>query len=137
NEKHAADCVRAAVDAQRAIYQINLQRVAENHKREVENLMSGQLPKPKLPVLTVGSGINTGMVTVGLMGSSEHLLNYTVFGREVNLASRLEAVSGRGRIIISDATYQNLLRDDPDLAKTCIALPAVKVKGIVKEVKIY
>ena len=30
------------------------------------------------------------MVTVGLMGSDEHLLNYTVFGREVNLASRLE-----------------------------------------------
>ena len=54
----------------------------------------------------LGSGINTGMATVGLMGSNEHLLNYTVFGREVNLASRLEAVSGRGRIIISEATYE-------------------------------
>ncbi|HXF09936.1 MAG TPA: adenylate/guanylate cyclase domain-containing protein [Desulfuromonadaceae bacterium] len=137
NEKHAAACVRAAVDAQRAVYQVNLQRIAENHKRELENLMSGELPKPKLPILMMGSGVNTGMVTVGLMGSNEHLLNYTVFGREVNLASRLEAVSGRGRIIISETTYQHLLRDDPDLAKTCVALPPVKVKGIVAEVKIY
>ena len=41
----------------------------------------------------LGSGINTGMATVGLMGSNEHLLNYTVFGREVNLASRLEGAN--------------------------------------------
>ena len=94
-------------------------------------------PKSRLPVLTLGSGINTGMATVGLMGSNEHLLNYTVFGREVNLASRLEGVSGRSRIIISEATYSYLLRDDSELAATCIALPPVKVKGIVAEVKIY
>ena len=138
NEKHAVACVRAAIDAQRAIYRINLERVAENHKRELEGLMGGGgYPKPKLPVLTLGSGVNTGTATVGLMGSSEHLLNYTVFGREVNLASRLEAVSGRGRIIISEATYHQVRRDDPELAATCIALPAVKVKGIVAEVKIY
>lgn len=138
NEKHAVACVRAAIDAQRAIYQVNLQRVAENHKRELENLMGASpVPKPKLPILTLGSGINTGMVTVGLMGSNEHLLNYTVFGREVNLASRLEAVSGRGRIVISDATFQHVLRDDPELAKTFVALPPVKVKGIISELKIY
>jgi class 3 adenylate cyclase/CHASE2 domain-containing sensor protein len=139
NEKHAAACVRAAIDAQRAIYEINLKRAAENHKRELENIMlhGGARPKSRLPVLTLGSGINTGMATVGLMGSNEHLLNYTVFGREVNLASRLEAVSGRSRIIISEATYSHLLRADPELAATCIALPPVKVKGIVAEVKIY
>ncbi len=139
NEKHAAACVRAAIDAQRAIYEINLKRAAENHKRELESIMlrGGTRPKSRLPVLTLGSGINTGMATVGLMGSNEHLLNYTVFGREVNLASRLEAVSGRSRIIISEATYGHLFRDDPELAATCIALPPVKVKGIVAEVKIY
>ncbi len=60
-----------------------------------------------------------------------------MFGREVNLASRLEAVSGRSRIIISEVTYSHLLRDDPELAATCIALPPVKVKGIVAQVKIY
>ena len=138
NEKHAAACVRAAIDAQRAIYEINLKRAAENQKRELESVMGGATrPKSKLPVLMLGSGINTGMATVGLMGSNEHLLNYTVFGREVNLASRLEAVSGRSRIIISEATYEHLRRDDPELAATCVALPPVKVKGIVAEVKIY
>ena len=41
------------------------------------------------------------------------------------------------RIIISEKTYQHLLRDDPELAKTCVIQPPVKVKGIVAEVKIY
>jgi class 3 adenylate cyclase/CHASE2 domain-containing sensor protein len=138
NARHAADCVRAAIDSQRAIYELNLKRVEENQKRELENMMGGGArPKPRLPVLTLGSGINTGMATVGLMGSNEHLLNYTVFGREVNLASRLEAHSGRSRIVISEATHKHLLRDDPELAATCVALPPVKVRGIVAEIKIY
>jgi class 3 adenylate cyclase/CHASE2 domain-containing sensor protein len=137
NAQHAVACVRAAVDSQRAIYELNLKRVEENQKRELENMMGDGHPKPRLAILTLGSGINTGMATVGLMGSNEHLLNYTVFGREVNLASRLEAHSGRSRIVISEATYKHLLRDDPELAATCIALPPVKVKGIVAEIKIY
>ena len=138
NPKHAAACARAAVEIQRAVYELNLKRVQENQKRELENTVGGAArPKSKLPILMLGSGINTGMATVGLMGSNEHLLNYTVFGREVNLASRLEAVSGRSRIIISETTYGHLLRDDPELAATCIALPPVKVKGIVAEVNIY
>ena len=53
----------------------------------------------------MGSGINTGVATAGLMGSDETIVNYTVFGREVNLASRLEGVSGHSRIIIGQATY--------------------------------
>jgi adenylate cyclase len=138
NEKHALACVRAAVDAQRAIYELNLKRIEENQKRELENIMdSGARPKSRLEILTLGSGINTGMATVGLMGSDIHGLNYTAFGREVNLASRLEAVSGRNRIVISEATYKHLMRDDPELAATCIALPPVKVKGIVAEIEIY
>ena len=71
------------------------------------------------------------------MGSDAHLVNYTVFGREVNLASRLESVSGRGRIVISEATYRGLQRDDPVLASICVALPAVTVKGIRTAVNIY
>jgi len=138
NPKHAADCVRAAIDAQRAIYEINLKRAGENQKRELEGMMGGATrPKSKLAILTLGSGINTGVATVGLMGSNEHLLNYTVFGREVNLASRLEAVSGRSRIIISETTYSHLRRDDPELAATCIALPPEKLKGFNDMVKIY
>jgi class 3 adenylate cyclase len=137
SEKHAAAAVRAAIDAQRAIYELNLKRSEENQKSELEHMIRGKPSKHKLAVLTLGSGINTGMATVGLMGSNEHLLNYTVFGREVNLASRLEAISGRSRIVISEATYNHLLRDDSELAATCLALPPAKVRGIVAEIKIY
>jgi len=140
NERHAVDCVRAAIDAQCAIYELNLQRAAENKRRERENeagKASGQVPLPMLTLLALGSGVNTGDVTVGLMGSDAHILNYTVFGREVNLASRLEGVSGRGRIIVSDSTYRDLKRFDPDLAATCEELPTVTVKGIRDAVQIY
>jgi len=55
------------------------------------------------------------------MGSAEsESLSYTVFGREVNLASRLEGASGRGRIFISASTLSHLQKDDPALAATCI-----------------
>jgi len=71
------------------------------------------------------------------MGSEEHGFNYTVFGREVNLASRLEGVSGSGRIIISDTTYNCLVRHAPELAAKCAEMFPVQVKGIRKAVRIY
>ena len=140
NERHAADCVHAAIDAQRSIRDLNEKRSAQNQARETENrarLSAGLPPKPALRALQVGTGINTGLATVGLMGSDAHILNYTVFGREVNLASRLESVSGSGRIIISDTTYNHLLRHDPALASTCIEMFPVTVKGIRDAVRIY
>lgn len=140
NRKHAVSCVRAAIAAQRAIAEVNEQRALENLRREKENLTraaNGLEPLTPLPLLLLGSGINTGMAIVGLMGSKEETCNYTVFGREVNLASRLESLSGRGRIFISHATYEHLRRDDPELAATCVALPPVLVKGIRSEVSVY
>jgi class 3 adenylate cyclase/CHASE2 domain-containing sensor protein len=140
NERHALACVRAAIDAQRAIHELNQKRIAENPKIELENrasLSTGLPPRSPLRALQLGTGINTGVVTVGLMGSDAHILNYTIFGREVNLASRLEGVSGSGRIIISDTTYHQLLRDDPVLASTCIELFPVTVKGIKAAVRVY
>jgi len=129
NPQHALFCVRAAIDAQRAIDRVNTARAQANRA-------AGGSSNP-LPLLSLGTGINTGEATVGLMGSDAHILNYTVFGREVNVASRLEGVSGRGRIIISEATYQHLLREDGRLAATCVGLEPVTVKGIRESVKIY
>jgi len=140
NPKHAVGCVRAAIEAQRGIYRMNQQRRAENERRSTENAAraaSGEIARSLLPVLTLGCGINTGVVDVGLMGSEMRQINYTIFGREVNLASRLEGVSGSARIIIGEATYRHLLQDDPVLAATCVELPPVKVKGILDVVKIY
>ena len=140
NSRHALACVRAAIDAQRSIFKLNQRRTEESARREIENRAresAGLRPLQLLPVLSLGTGINTGLVTVGLMGSEAHIFNYTVFGREVNLASRLEHESGRGRIVISESTFEQLRRDDPSVAARCIPLDSVTVKGIRTAVKIY
>jgi class 3 adenylate cyclase len=139
-EKHALACVQAAISAQRSILELNRHRLEQNTARELDNqarLAAGLPAKPLHVALQLGTGINTGAVTVGLMGSDEHGFNYTVFGREVNLASRLEGVSGSGRIIISDTTYYQLLRHAPELASTCTELMPVKPKGFANPVRIY
>jgi class 3 adenylate cyclase/CHASE2 domain-containing sensor protein len=140
NTKHALSCVQAAIDAQRAIHSLNQKRALENQFREQNNLERsalGQPPVPLLKLLSMGSGINTGIVTVGLMGSEQHTFNYTVFGREVNLASRLEGLSGRGRILIGETTYRALLKDDPQLAASCQELAPTTPKGFRTPVRIF
>ena len=138
--RHALNCVRAAIDAQRAIDDLNRDRASENSRRDIENLArtaADQPVRPHLPILSLGTGINSGPAVVGLMGSDAHGLNYTVFGREVNLASRLESLSGRGRIFVGETTFAAIQRDDPVLAAACMALAPATVKGFRDEVKIY
>jgi len=140
NPRHAVSCVRAAIDAQRAIAALNEERAIENLRRERENAQRATQRIELMPLLKplhMGSGINTGIVTIGLMGSEQHISNYTVFGREVNLASRLESLSGRGRIVISESTFKALQRDEPELAVSCRELPAATVKGFRTAVKVY
>jgi adenylate cyclase len=141
NPRHASSAIRAAIAAQRAVFDLNQEREAENSRRKLENTArssKGAEPLPLLPILTLGSGLNSGPATAGLMGSEEsESLSYTVFGREVNLASRLEGASGKGRIFISQPTYEHLLRDDPALASTCRALEPIAVKGFRAPVSIF
>jgi class 3 adenylate cyclase/CHASE2 domain-containing sensor protein len=138
--RHALAAVRCAIAAQQALALLNVQREKENIRLERENferLRAGLPPHAILPVLSMGTGINTGVAIAGFMGSDAHLVNYTVFGREVNLASRLEGVSGHGHIIIGEATHAALQRDAPELAKTCIELPPHIVKGFREPVRIF
>src|SRR5204863_4099381 len=72
NEHHALASVRAGVEAQRAIHRLNQERAEENGRREQENafrIACGESPLPLLKLLSMGTGISTGHVTVGPMGS--------------------------------------------------------------------
>jgi class 3 adenylate cyclase/CHASE2 domain-containing sensor protein len=138
NERHAESCVLSSIAAQRAMYELNQTRLEENKRRTEENMLrqaSGLTPLEMLALLSLGTGINSGIVTVGMMGSKDAILNYTVFGGPVNLASRLEGLSGRGRIIIGEATFAELQRTSPELAATIVELPPAMVKGISEPVR--
>ncbi|HYM85433.1 MAG TPA: adenylate/guanylate cyclase domain-containing protein, partial [Pseudoxanthomonas sp.] len=81
--------------------QIAMNELREKHKAE------------NVPEMFLGIGINTGKVLTGLIGS-ELYRAHTVIGEEVNLASRIEAFSLRGQVLISQATYE-LCRDFADM----------------------
>lgn len=140
NEQHAVACVKSTIDAQLAMHELNIVRGRENVEIELENERRAARGEPPLPLkrlLVMGSGVNTGMAIVGLMGSEAHIFNFTVFGREVNLASRLEHVSGRSRIIVGETTFRDLQQFAPEIAETCLEQDPVRVKGIEGDVRIW
>ncbi len=76
-------------------------------------------------------GINTGYCTVGNFGSEERM-DYTIIGGGVNLASRLEAATTPGEILISYETYAHV-RD----RIYCEERGQISVKGIAHPVSTY
>lgn len=88
---------------------------------------------PEAKHIKIGIGINSGIMTVGNMGSKQRM-NYTLMGDNVNLCSRLEATNkeyGTG-IIISEFTYAQV--KDKFIVRE---LDNIRVKGKNKPVLIY
>jgi PAS domain S-box-containing protein len=81
--------------------------------------------------LRVRMGINTGYCTVGNFGSEERL-DYTIVGKEVNAASRLEDAAQPDQIHISQNTYELIKEEIP-----CHPVGEVRVRGLAYPIKTY
>ncbi|MEE2658886.1 MAG: adenylate/guanylate cyclase domain-containing protein [Candidatus Latescibacterota bacterium] len=114
HENDAELAVRAALDMNQAIIDYNRD-------------LPIKLEKP----LTLHTGINTGLVVAGNVGSGQKL-EYTVMGDTVNLASRLESTASSGQVFISKYTHNqvktifNFSENDP-----------IQVKGKKDPVPVY
>ncbi len=112
---HAELAVRAAVDMAAAVRELN-----ETHR------------KTGRPQISVGIGLNSGVMSVGDMGSAVRR-SYTVVGDAVNLASRIEGLGVHYgvEIVASEATQA--------LAPSFVwqELDCVRVQGKLKVVRIF
>ncbi len=81
--------------------------------------------------LEIRMGINTGYCTVGNFGADTRM-DYTIIGREVNLASRLESAAEAGEILMSNETYS--LTKDVVMARD---KGQINVKGFSRPIQIF
>ena len=111
------DTVRAvetAIEMQHKIKELNIDR-----------------KKRKEPPILVGAGINKGLVVSGNIGSRD-LMDYTVIGDTVNVASRLCAAAGPGEIMVSRSVYGATKKEF-----SYDKLEPIKVKGKEKKVPVF
>jgi adenylate cyclase len=114
----AFNCVRAALMMRSALITLNATRAKDD---------------PGNPLIRIGCGINSGVVTAGQIGSDQRM-EYTVIGDPVNLASRTEALNKPlgTDILITEDTW-NLVGDRFITEE----MPSVTVKGKEKPVRMF
>ncbi|MBO9494738.1 adenylate cyclase [Thalassotalea sp. G20_0] len=114
-QKDALAAVSMAIEMQKHMQVLRKQWIAKG----VEN------------PLQIRIGINTGYCTVGNFGA-ESRMDYTLLGREVNLASRLESAAKPNQILLSHETW-SLVKD----VVLCQSKGEIQVKGFSRSVPIY
>jgi adenylate cyclase len=111
----AAACVWMALEMKEAIVELNREWLAKGIRQGFE----------------VRMGISTGFATVGNFGSDERM-DYTIIGKQVNLANRLQAAAQAGEILIGQETWL-LVRD----LFRCVAKKPVQAKGFERPIQTY
>lgn len=115
SKEDAVACVSMAIDMRKAMQVLR------------QKWKSMGVGKP----LHVRMGITTGYCHVGNFGS-ESRMDYTIIGRDANLASRLQSVASPDEILISHDTYL-LVRD----RIMCREKGTVTLRGIAKPVQVW
>jgi adenylate cyclase len=119
------DAAHDALNGVRAALLMRVNLLEMNSKRGIND--------PGNPHIRIGCGINSGIVTVGQIGSTQRM-EYTVIGDAVNLASRTEALNKPlgTDILITEETWdlvgKYLITEE---------MPAVQVKGKEKPVRMF
>jgi class 3 adenylate cyclase/tetratricopeptide (TPR) repeat protein len=131
-DKYIGDAIMAIFGAPRA-HEDDPERAIRTALAMCEALeeFNAAPPLPLADPLSIHVGIGTGYVIAGLIGTERHQ-DYTVMGDAVNLASRLEDLSARGQIFVSEDTYRLTSR-----LFVFKELDPVSVKGKVEPVTIY
>jgi len=131
-DKYIGDAIMAIFGAPRA-HEDDPERAIRTAlaMREALDEFNAKPPLPLADPLGIHVGIGTGYVIAGLIGIQRHQ-DYTVMGDAVNLASRLEDVSNRGQIFVSEDTYRLTSR-----LFVFKELDPVAVKGKMDPVRIY
>jgi adenylate cyclase len=138
-DKYMGDCIMAFWNAPlddadhgrhaiKAALEMNKTMTALNDKLKAE----AEQEKRKYVPLKIGTGINSGDVVVGNMGSDQRF-DYSVLGDNVNLASRLEGQCKTYGVDI--VVGENTAAKAPDLA--LLEIDQIKVKGKTEAVRIY
>lgn len=131
-DKYIGDAIMALFGAKQAS-EHDTERAIRAALKMVEQLRRynqklKEIPKYQDIELRIRVGINTGIVSVGKVGQSREG-DFTVYGPEVNLASRMETNAPVGRIMLSQYTKE-LVDDIFDFEY----LGAKELKGIAEPV---
>lgn len=114
---------RAAVDIQLGLARLNRERLLPDTGRQV----------------SVGIGVNTGEVIVGIVGRQK--IEYTALGDGVNVASRLQGQARPGQILIGQSTFEALERSASEFLTTAVytvrRIPEIVLRGLTRRFDVY